>query len=275
MGNRKPPFGEMKERFSIGEAAEFFGISRDLLRYYEKEGLISPSGQSASRYRQYSFADLLKLNYVRVLRAIDLSLEDIAAFIDELDLPGQDGILAGKWLELDRRIRELERVRDEVFCYRKGIEEARRLFGICEIATSPRFVLSSVEEAESDLFLMESRDALSENRLTMGSTYSLLIRAEYFSGSLLEDCAQPLSSALWVGGDEAPPAGGGFFEAQACLHTVFASRVRVSDGDLGPIRERMARDSLEVAGDALCQYLAFEKEGEGFVDYVEAWIPIK
>lgn len=48
----------MKERFSIGEAAEFFGISRDLLRYYEKEGLISPSGQSASRYRQYSFADL-------------------------------------------------------------------------------------------------------------------------------------------------------------------------------------------------------------------------
>jgi DNA-binding transcriptional MerR regulator len=275
MGGRKPPFGEMKERFSIGEAAEFFGISRDLLRYYEKEGLVSPSGVGSNSYRQYAFKDLLKLNYVRVLRALDFSLEDIAAFIGERDLIGQDHMLADKRRDLDRRIKELERIRDEVFGYHMGIEETRRLLGTFEIVTSPRFVYSSLENSEHDLFLIQSREALLESPLTHGATYSLLLLAEYFSGACLEDCAFPISSALWDGSAQVPTRGGDFFDAQTCLHTVFASRVRVKDGDLLPIRERIQKDSLEVVGNTLCQYLAFEKEGDEFVDYIGAWIPIK
>jgi len=80
----------------------------------------------ANSYRQYAFKDLLKLNYVRVLRALDFSLEDIAAFIGERDLIGQDRMLVDK--QLERRIKELERICDRSY-YRSAVYEGKQLRG--------------------------------------------------------------------------------------------------------------------------------------------------
>lgn len=65
----------MKE-FSIKELSEKFSISKDTLRYYDKEGLLVgkrlPNG-----YRVYDENDVYKLSYILAMKKVGYSMEEI------------------------------------------------------------------------------------------------------------------------------------------------------------------------------------------------------
>lgn len=62
----------------IAQLEEDLGLSRASIRFYEKEGLLSPE-RLANGYRDYSEEDLETLRRVKLLRALGLPLEDIKA----------------------------------------------------------------------------------------------------------------------------------------------------------------------------------------------------
>lgn len=68
----------------IGEVSERSGISTRMLRHYDSIGLVSPSGRSASGYRQYSDDDLHRLFHVEGLRSLGLGLREVAEALDDL-----------------------------------------------------------------------------------------------------------------------------------------------------------------------------------------------
>ena len=75
-------------------------ISRANIRFYEKEGLISPDRKENS-YRDYSEKDLKVLNRIIVLRKLDISVTDIEKVFEgtislEEALRKQKGILKKK-----------------------------------------------------------------------------------------------------------------------------------------------------------------------------------
>ena len=61
---------------TIKEIEERAGMARANIRFYEKEGLISPVRQE-NGYRDYSEKDLEDLEKIKLLRALDLSVEAI------------------------------------------------------------------------------------------------------------------------------------------------------------------------------------------------------
>lgn len=61
---------------TIREIEELSGMTRANIRFYEKEGLITPE-RNSNGYRNYSEEDLSVLKRVRLLRTVHLSLEDI------------------------------------------------------------------------------------------------------------------------------------------------------------------------------------------------------
>ena len=63
---------------TIKEMETKTGMSRANIRYYEAEGLIKPSRQE-NGYRIYSEADMQTLLKIRLLRSLDISLDDIRA----------------------------------------------------------------------------------------------------------------------------------------------------------------------------------------------------
>lgn len=68
---------------SIGEIADFFGISRKAIRLYEKKGIIRPVEVDASNgYRYYSTEQVRQLNTLIELKALGFSLHEIKAVID-------------------------------------------------------------------------------------------------------------------------------------------------------------------------------------------------
>ena len=69
----------MKNEFmTIGEIADFFGVSRKAMRLYEKKGIIRPAQvDPVNGYRYYSPDQVQQLNALTELKALGFSLDEI------------------------------------------------------------------------------------------------------------------------------------------------------------------------------------------------------
>ncbi len=74
-------------RHRIGEAARLSGVSAANIRYYEKEGLLAQGARGENSYRLYSDAEVHRLRFVRLCRAMDMSLGEVRALL-ALDVHG-------------------------------------------------------------------------------------------------------------------------------------------------------------------------------------------
>lgn len=61
----------------IKEVEDIVGITKKNIRFYEKEGLLSPGRESENGYRNYDEADIDRLKRIKLLRMLNLPLNDI------------------------------------------------------------------------------------------------------------------------------------------------------------------------------------------------------
>ncbi|MEJ2040413.1 MAG: MerR family transcriptional regulator [Desulfosarcinaceae bacterium] len=64
---------------TIGKLARKFGLSRSTLLYYDRIGLLNPSGRTPSNYRVYTRSDILRLEKICLFRQAGLDLKTISA----------------------------------------------------------------------------------------------------------------------------------------------------------------------------------------------------
>ncbi|MDO5400772.1 MAG: MerR family transcriptional regulator [Eubacteriales bacterium] len=62
---------------NIKQAEELSGVSRQNIRFYEKQGLLTPARNPDNDYRTYSQADIERLKWIRALRTLDMPLEEV------------------------------------------------------------------------------------------------------------------------------------------------------------------------------------------------------
>jgi DNA-binding transcriptional MerR regulator len=77
----------MRTLLQIGEIAQLLGVTPKTIRHYEKIGLLARPERTRAGYRLYDAQDLLRLQRIRRLQALGLSLKKIRA------LPGQNALL--------------------------------------------------------------------------------------------------------------------------------------------------------------------------------------
>lgn len=86
LGAAGPPLA--MNRYSISKTARACGVSRSTLLYYDRIGLLRPSGRTASGYRYYTDADRTRLERVRYFREAGLTLKEILAVLSSGGKPG-------------------------------------------------------------------------------------------------------------------------------------------------------------------------------------------
>ena len=74
----------------INEAEQILGITKANIRFYEKEGLLTPS-RNESGYRDYSEADIRQLKQIVILRKLGIPVQHISDILDGA-LPLQDAL---------------------------------------------------------------------------------------------------------------------------------------------------------------------------------------
>lgn len=71
----------------IREAEEATGVSRQNIRFYEKQGLLQPARNKRNSYREYSEKDILRLKQIRLFRKLRMPIEEIRRLLDgDVDL---------------------------------------------------------------------------------------------------------------------------------------------------------------------------------------------
>ena len=98
----------------INEVEAAVGVTKKNIRFYEEEGLISPSREPGNGYRSYSQADVERLRRIKLLRKLDVPLAEIREMLE-----GQSTLAEGM-------NRQLERLSTR----RKDLEEA---IGFCTL----------------------------------------------------------------------------------------------------------------------------------------------
>ena len=65
---------------TIKEVERLTGMIRENIRFYEKEGLLSPA-RDANGYREYSWEDVERLKLIKLLRVLHLPLDEVKSLI--------------------------------------------------------------------------------------------------------------------------------------------------------------------------------------------------
>lgn len=103
----------------IGQLADQLGVSTKAIRFYESIGLMPAPARTPSGYRDYTAADAERLTFIKTAQRLGLTLDEIGEIIAFRDRGEQPcgyvaGLLHRQVGDLDRRIREMRALRDEL-----------------------------------------------------------------------------------------------------------------------------------------------------------------
>ena len=105
----------------INEVELLVGVTRRNIRFYEKEGLLTPARNSQNGYRDYSDAEVAELKRIKLLRKLGVPLDEIRRLQAE-DATVADG-MRRHLISLEREQINLEQ--SMLFCQRMKDQEVR------------------------------------------------------------------------------------------------------------------------------------------------------
>ncbi|WP_338452911.1 MerR family transcriptional regulator [Niallia oryzisoli] len=115
----------MKDVFTIGEVSRLFQIKSSAIRYYCDIGLLTPTYvDPETGYRYFSTAHFERLNTIKYLQTIGLSLQEIQTFVDN-----RDPVYLMKQLQAQReitrkKIKQLQEIEQKINNRLEQIEDA-------------------------------------------------------------------------------------------------------------------------------------------------------
>ena len=116
------------ERFRIGELATQGGVSRDAIRFYEREGLLPRPRRTPSRHRIYDHRAIEQIRFIRRAQDLGLSLADIRQLLALREVSGPGAcrqvvvVLAARLKAYEERIAAHETYRERL---RDGLRRCR------------------------------------------------------------------------------------------------------------------------------------------------------
>lgn len=102
---------------TVNEVSKLAGVSIRTLQYYDKIGLLHPTGYTDAGYRLYDDTDLERLQHILLFRELEFSLKDISSIMNSPDfdrnkaLTQQIELLTLKREHLDNLIRFAEGIK--------------------------------------------------------------------------------------------------------------------------------------------------------------------
>jgi len=142
--------------YRIGKIAKTFRISKEALRYYERNGIVRPTRDEDSGYRYYDRADIQRVATIKKMQNMNFSLEEIKAVFTGLSTDTYIKWYDSKIDELEKQIyfhqQIVNRMKWQSDMIKYGSEELFR-FSIREGASFARIEFGDFERLLSDLEL--------------------------------------------------------------------------------------------------------------------------
>ncbi len=281
--------------YYVKELANYYGISAQAVRLYDKKGLLPSDKNEVNGYRIYTREDIITLDYICRLKKMHFSLEEIRRIMNEEPLEQVVEMVAAQHKKLEEEIQELQQQigylvdyyekLDQVLAYERNREEKQAAkmkivdapqFIIREITTNMDEAMESFRRLDSNLipFLtvetaMEDAKACMEKE-EIGAFFTN--RENRMNGdyklSLIDE--KNLSSALDFDFETfrvIPPC--------TALYTVVRIATNKDYNQVEGIFDFLREGSYEICGDVLARTIANCYRDKESTEYVEIWVPIR
>lgn len=108
--------------FTVSQFAKLYDINKRTLHFYDQEGIFSPQLRKENGYRYYSYAQCMTFEYIRMLKELHLSIQEIK---DYLHTPSKEAFLQiadTKLDELDLEIARLQQTKQSLLEKKRQLE---------------------------------------------------------------------------------------------------------------------------------------------------------
>lgn len=268
----------MKCNFAIGETSRILDISIDTLRYYDKIGLLNPKVQDENKYRIYSLDQMETLVTIKMLRALDISIEEIRALLSDNDLDSIRAIISNKRKEIYDQIRYYELLSSKID-YLDGVFDKFIDTDYIEIVKSPKYWMLLTDS------IMESNDKSLSRRIdrllksfssqkewiTLCHSISIVSKANLENGEYHSYLNNGIGSTIQLAEEYSPFE---IFQPVLCAHKCIIIDdldYRVLDQHYDAMKTFIVRRNYEIAGDSL-EISIFKQYDR---HYMELYIPVK
>ena len=116
----------MPVNFTIGKVAELSRVNIQTVRYYERRGILSPTGRRESGYRVYTAEALRQLRFIKNAQKLGFTLNEIGVLMRLR--AGHGGRGAGVRRKTEAKLRQID---EKITAFRSMRRVLKGLINIC------------------------------------------------------------------------------------------------------------------------------------------------
>ena len=266
-------------RYKIGEVARILGISTDLIRYYEKKGVVKPKKDLANRYRYYDVSDVNHLIDCIWYKKMGFGIEEIGRMSNIESYADLVARLMDRSEQISQDVRYHEMLLSRMHGLTESIIGIKNGVGVCNLRKNREFLyyLNRGNEVFENTAGLQSLNE--EWSFYMPFTKRLFyIDADAFKGEN-DDYRWGYSIGMEYAShfsiEAVPPVGR--MPENLCIHAAFAGHSK--DGftarRLDFMQEYAKANGLTLKGFAFGNLICSVMEENLLTGYFEAWMPVE
>ena len=266
-------------KYKIGDVAKILGISPDLLRYYQKKGVVTPATGENNNYRYYDAWDINFLIDCLWFKNYGFGIEQTAKLVSA---SSYDDVLADmrqRCGEIRDDIRRQTMLLERSEQYFSAMDRVRTMLGRCDLVYSPEFY-RYLNRFNADYENIAELQDLSYQWLQY---MPFVNRSFEIERADLENGTDNYAWGYSMGIDFVeklrvpldPPVK--HLCSEPSVHAVFASagKDEFSPRRLGFVMDYIRESGLSLAGDARGNLVCSVMENEQLTGYFEVWVPVE
>lgn len=265
--------------YKIGDVAKLLGISADLLRYYEKKGIVKPYKDSTNDYRYYEVWDVNFLIECLWFKQYGFGMKKIAEIISDSSYDELCDTLENKQKELEHEIIYQQLLLERLKLQNRYLSQGKEHLGKCDIQDSPEMI----RYLNRYNFLYDDSDEVQKLGKQWIKYFPFISRCFDIGKDVLMNggndfawgFSMPMAFAEKLNVEIKKPVE--YISSCKCLHSVMKQKGKY--GFNPKILEYMvtyAKDSgLKISGNAIGHLLCSVKADDAMTGYFEIWIPIE
>ncbi|MFJ7886658.1 MerR family transcriptional regulator [Lysinibacillus xylanilyticus] len=115
--------------YTIGQVANFLGVSRDTLKFYEEKELVKPKQNMGNGYRKYNHFDIYDITTVNFYREIDIEIKKIQELRKSKSIEGIHSLLEEKEQEVLQEIEYKKLLLKKLQIVKEDCEKIKQFLG--------------------------------------------------------------------------------------------------------------------------------------------------
>lgn len=265
--------------YKIGDVSKMLGISTDIMRYYEKKGIVKPHKDENNDYRYYEVWDVNFLVECLWFKQFDFGMKEIEKIVSQSSYEELEETLSEREKSLEKEIVRQQLLLKRLKQHNERLERGKACLNECNIEESPEFI----RYINRYNFLYDDSPKVQALGRQWLAYFPFINRCFDVELDVLQKggidfswgFSMPIEYAKELGVDIKPPLE--HFESRRCLHSVVRQQGKYgfSPKLLAYMSDYAKENNLELCGNARGTLLCSVRENDVMTGYFEAWIPVQ